>query len=416
MAGLGCNESMKILIPQASQILTVFKKDKSPIHITLDGGATGSFVKLDYAIKNKFKIWNNNQSAGLADNITNVKCVGYVEEIFYRDNWSVSFKGLVCENLKADIYGGQPFLVDNDIIQRSARNIITVHGKYTVMQTNPVIPATQPGSAALITLAKLNIEKTVLYPGQSIKIPIPSIITTEKVVIEPRVENKIDSWPAPFIADNIDGYAKIVNEEEDPIILPNDVNLISISECTVTDTKDVKQIKHESSNMKHRVNHLQNINKCINEKVLSLNQTERLRNIHEEYGDVFDGKLTGYNGYYGKHIVTLQWADDTRPKTERVHTPKWSTSKDVLLQKKIDQLTDMGVLTDPYEHNIQVKAVHPCFLQKKARAAGKTMDECDISEVRFLTAPNIINELCRQVQTKVPDQMKFSNLLERILV
>ena len=128
MAGLGCQQNVsKTLKPYPSQILTVFKKDKTPINITLDGGATGSFIKLDYALKHKFKIWNNNQSAGLADAQTHVNSLGYVEETFYRDNWQVKFRGLVLKNLNADIYGGQPFMIENDVIQRSAKGIITVH-------------------------------------------------------------------------------------------------------------------------------------------------------------------------------------------------------------------------------------------------------------------------------------------------
>ena len=44
LAGLGCFDDTKTVIPQPSQILTVFKKDKSPIHIVLDGGATASLL------------------------------------------------------------------------------------------------------------------------------------------------------------------------------------------------------------------------------------------------------------------------------------------------------------------------------------------------------------------------------------
>ena len=103
---------MKMLAPQPSQILTVFTKSGQPLDITLDGGATGSFIKYSCAIAHKFRIWPNNQSAGLADSKTSVKSIGYIEETFFRDNWSVKFRGLVVENLKADVYGGQPFMIE----------------------------------------------------------------------------------------------------------------------------------------------------------------------------------------------------------------------------------------------------------------------------------------------------------------
>ena len=140
LAALGAQETTRNLIPQPSQILTVFTRNGNALDITLDGGATGSFIKQACAVKNNFKIWPNNQSAGLADSKTCVKSIGYIEETFYRDSWAVKFKGLVVQNLKADIYGGQPFMIENDIIQRPAKKIITVLGKHTVMQTNTVLP------------------------------------------------------------------------------------------------------------------------------------------------------------------------------------------------------------------------------------------------------------------------------------
>lgn len=408
MASLG-TESIKVLEPKPSQILSMFTKNGDPVYITLDGGATGSFIKHECALKHKFKIWNNNQSAGLADNLTSVKSIGYVEETFYRDNWSVKFKGLVVENLKADIYGGQPFMIDNDIIQRPAKSTITVHGKYTVLQTNQSIPTTQTYSAALITLSNLNLDSKILLPGQKIEISLPNNITSKQVCIEPRLENKNDSWPLPKILDNINGRIDVTNDTEEPIVFGKDVHLISATECATVEIDNIKHTPHTkvlTENKDNPANILkQNVEAIKND--LKDTHISDLHHIHNKYKDVFNGELTGYNGFYGKHMVSLQWADDTRPKSSRVHMPKWSSNKDKLLQQKIDQLTEMGVLTDPYKHDIQIRCVHPCFLQKKGRAAHKDIDDCDINEVRFLTAANSVNEKCRQVQTKIPDQTEI---------
>ena len=233
----------------------------------MDSGATGSFIKLDYALKNKFKIWNNNQKAGLADSKTRVDSVGYVEETFYRDNWKVVFKGLVVNDLNADMYGGQPFIKDNDIIQRPAKQTITVHGKYTVMETNSTIASTINNSASLVTLNKINIDKKVVLPGQSIKIPVPHSISSEKIAIEPRIENKVDSWPRPQIVKIQDGHAQIKNETADPVIIPKDVKLVSMTECLET-----KPENRTSSTLQcaatipvsPRTNHLDTVNKSIN--------------------------------------------------------------------------------------------------------------------------------------------------------
>lgn len=376
----------------------------------MDGGATGSFVRLDYAIKHKFKIYKNNQCAGLADDKTNVKSLGYIEETFYRDNWNVIFKALIVENLKADCYGGQPFLIDNDIIQRPKKQIITIHGKFTVMQTNSTIPTTIPYSSAILTIANMKLENNVVFPGQNIEINIPPTITTSQVLIEPRLENKTN-WPSPQVININDGKINVSNDTPEPIILGNDVHIISLAACEEINNSNIKQIPHTKMNLTKRSDHINQVNDNINIGLLNRQQVETLQKIHSQYQDVFDGQMTGYNGYFGKHVVSLQWADDSRPKTTKMYSPKWSSNKDIMLQKKIDQLTEMGVLTDPYLHNIPIKAIHPCFLQKKSRAAHKDIDDCDITEVRFLTAPGSVNEKLRQVQTKIPDQNEIFQFL-----
>ena len=408
MAALG--ENTKTLIPQPSQILTVFTKDGNPIDITLDGGATGSFIKHSYAKEHNFKIWPNNQTAGLADSKTSVKSVGYIEEVFYRDSWAVKFKGLVVDNLKANIYGGQPFMIENDIIQRPAKNIITVLGKYTVMQTNSIIPTKYPNSAALITLAKMNIEKKVLLPNQCVQIPNRGNLPEGPILID--VRSKTNNI-APYIQDD-NQTISITNNTDAPLSIPTDINCVDITMCNTINIADIQTKPHmpgstsigETTNENHK-----KISSNINQSLLNDNQMAMLDEIHTTYKNVFDGHLTGYNGRFGKHIVSLQWADNTRPKTNKLYSPMWSSSKDVVLQKKIDQLTEMGVLADPYEHNIQVKCVHPCFLQKKARAGDKNVEDCSMDEIRFLTAPSAVNDKCRQVQTKVPDQNEIFKFL-----
>ena len=402
MAGL---ETIKTLDPQPSQILTVFTKSGNPVYITLDGGATGSFITKKCADENNFKIWKNNQSAGLADNLTSVKSVGYIEETLYRDKWSVIFKALVVDNLKAQAYGGQPFLISNDIIQRPAKNLITIHGQYTVLQTNANIPATMPNSAALITVANMNLKKEVLYPGQSINIPIPPTIISPKVSVLPWMETKVNNFPKLQIVDNKQGYVEIDNTTNEPIIIGSDLNVIGLRECIETDLAEIRQIPHTKRSFAKTNNHIDQINAKIKETdILSEKQINMLKSLHNDYNNVFDGQLTGYNHHFGKHTASIQWADDSRPKSARAYSPKWSSATDKLLQEKIDELTEMGVLTDPYENDIQIKCIHPCFLQKKARAGSKPLDQCNTDEVRFLTAANAVNDKCRQVQTKVPDQ------------
>ena len=42
-------------------------------------------------------------------------------------------------------------------------------------------------------------------------------------------------------------------------------------------------------------------------------------NAHENFSDIFNKDLKGgYNGYYGKHFCTLDWAGSERPSASKV--------------------------------------------------------------------------------------------------
>ena len=296
-------------------------------------------------------------------------------------------------------------MIENDIIQRPAKNIITVHGKYTIYQTNTNVTTPNPNSSALITLAKLNIKQSVILPDQHISIPIPKHISADVIIIEPRIDNRINHWPQPEILKVECQNINLYNRSQDPICIGKDVHLLGITPCIEINTSEIETKPHtKTNNIQHRENHVLTVNTKINTKILNHEQIDRLKKIHETHKDVFNGCLDGYNGKFGKHTVSLQWADNTRPKPTKVYKPNWSSTKDKILQDKIDQLTEMGVLADPYEHEVQIKCIHPCFIQKKGRAAHKQIEDCNLSEIRFLTAPNAVNEKCRQVQSAVPDQ------------
>ena len=259
----------------------------------------------------------------------------------------------------------------------------------------------------MITLAKMTLHKKVIYPGQSTEVSYSNNLPDAPVAVE--IRSKHDLTVMPSIQTNPDKIT-VTNTSTEPLIIPDDINIADLSTCNSVNIEDIQTKPHVKRSVSQNNNYKQ-VNLKIDKSNTNNTQIQRLEQIHEKYQNVFDGNLTGYNGRFGKHSASLQWADDTRPKTSRIHPPTWSSSKDIALQKKIDQLTDMGVLADPYEHNVQVKCIHSCFLQKKARAAAKNFDDCELDELRFLTAPNAVNEKCRQIQTVVPDQNQIFRFL-----
>ena len=83
----------------------------------------------------------------------------------------------------------------------------------------------------------------------------------------------------------------------------------------------------------------------------------------------------------------------------KCHVPKWAGKNDHVKQKKMDSLESQGVLIDPYQYNIPIKIISPSFLRVKARAKDKDLEDCDLSEIRWIISPSQLNPYLRQLQT-----------------
>ena len=127
--------------PIPSQILTVFKdlNNKFPLHIELDSGASINYCEENAVLQMGFKIYYNKQVSKLGDGVTKIESVGEINEIFYRNNWTVRFKAVVCKQLSSQFIGGTVFMVDNGIEQDFSNNVIRLLNKtITVVPTDPL--------------------------------------------------------------------------------------------------------------------------------------------------------------------------------------------------------------------------------------------------------------------------------------
>ena len=434
-----------------SLVLTVFYHGQ-PVHITLDGGATCNYIKQEVCQKYGFKINPNRQTSVLGDKRTKIESVGEIDEVFSRDTWTVRLRAIVVMTLGADIFGGTVFQNDNDIVPRQKTREITVHGKYRIYSTDMSLPLpqdispTQRAINASTTVITLNSNK-VLLPGNSIAIPIhPSeYCDGDMLVTEPRAENKNKNWPPPQMCAVSDNQIQLENKTSEPIIIGDDIHVIGINKTCQTiepdtwaaqspDASQEGQPAHRTVNPswalqtgvvadeewgeKYAVQNIQHDNKMktgfsfsepchinlihINNEKVDKNTRKRLDQIHSKYADVFHPTLQeGYNGAAGAHSVKLHWADSSRPPANKIYAPRWSTNRDDVLQSKMDQLTEDGVLLIPQEVDVQVKFISNVFLQKKGRAAHKNLNECSNDELRFLCDFTQLNSYLHPTPAKI---------------
>ena len=94
---------------------------------------------------------------------------------------------------------------------------------------------------------------------------------------------------------------------------------------------------------------------------------EKLISVHMKHFKVFDGDISeGYNGHSGDFMVDFNFLNNVPPRPHLGCVPSYNRSEDnVILQAKIDQLEEMGVVAKARDLNIIPRYASPCMLVKK---------------------------------------------------
>ena len=112
------------IIPIPSQIQ--FRNVRLPI--TLDSGATLSFIRLDLVNELMIPFKPNSQLATLADQQTLITAVGEIDVQVQFQNIPLRLRALVVQKLQAPCFGGTTFHVDNNIVTDMAAQTVEIHG------------------------------------------------------------------------------------------------------------------------------------------------------------------------------------------------------------------------------------------------------------------------------------------------
>ena len=400
-----------------SQVLTVYHGSE-PVNITLDSGATSSFITQEFCKKLKLKILPNGQMARLGDGCTLMATLGEIDINLTRNKWSVRLQAIVVEKLNSDIYGGMNFMKENDIQTRPLTGEIKIQNKFVIYQTNtlmspPQLKAISTNTSTVMLPKKIHFPPVMPFfnePSEAadikgrndnvlnVVLPI-EFKDDEFVYIEPRIENKVKEWPPAQLLPVKNGLISIENSTDKPVSIPKEVHLINVLKVETTPALDVLNQPSLCSTSSFSRDNLANIDKTavnnaenIDVSKAPTNLQVKLRKAHLQYADVFAPDLsTGYNGRSGEHFVRLQFADDNRPQMSKCHVPKWSGKNDQIKQKKMDVLESQGVLVDPYKEGISIKLISPSFLRVKARAKEKDLEECEMSKIRWIISPGQLN-------------------------
>ena len=381
--------------PIPSQTLSVQDINNKDIHLDLDSGATVSYAKLSSVLAHGFKIKPNSQLSNLADGKTKLPSIGEIDEMLYRNSWSVRLHAIVTKNLHCEFVAGNNFIKENSVIQDLNSKTISVHKKYTIAETSKsLILPTQPNN-----LLVQNNHLNVILPGQEVNLPVPHQEHTV-LAVQPWHQNKNDLWPEPQLCAVQNGQICIKNNLPEPVQVKDTAKLQvrTLSDQISTDNKYV------NNNITSTVTEPLDTTKMIeiNKDDIHPDIIRYVTDIHDTYKDVFDNDLSnGYNHRYGKHIAKLNWAGSTKPTANKVQNVNYDQATKKLLQEVCDDLTNKGVLGIPQEYNVSVQYCSPSFLVRKQKAKNKSKQDLNKDDVRLVINFTKLNDYLKNLPTSV---------------
>jgi hypothetical protein len=432
-------------------MLTVYNNHR-PLNITLDSGATVSFIRLAVAIDHEFSIQPNQQLALLADEKTRLAALGEIDVTLIRANFSVRLRALVVKNLQADCFGGTNFHLDNDVEPRIKTGQIKLHSRFNVLQTNPILPlpslshSPNPSAGASIVPSPL-LTSTGCPHDQKQTVPVtppepeaipnlpPTPITVRRAIsILPSAFSELPLPPTlasrstisiqplcmtaagldPQICTIVDGAAILRNHTASPILLAAKSQLLAVPAQSTPTLQPSRPLPAADIRLlpPHVRPSLPKIH--INSTGLSTDQLTRLEAIHNTNSTAFHPDLsTGYNHKSGKYFANLRFKEDSRPEAKSLDVPQYNRQCTSLQQALMDRLETQNVLVNPHDHGIEVKSVSPSWVIQKGSAKNKALKDCTIDELRWVVAFNNLNDHLLPKPAKVSSLTKAVKFLAR---
>ena len=376
---------------------------KKVVHVTLDSGATVSFILLSEAIRLGMKIEKASQLANQADGETKMYVLGEVHDTLIRGNIKFIFNALVVKKLNnATILAGMNFLLENNVCQEPHKH--RVQEKYSIEETPPQMIY----SASIPVTKTVNIKKMhTLLPNDHMQIDLPEQFPSNaKLVVDSTDQaNPNQTWLCQeiqavnrtLIIENTTSQPIILGKNQDTSVLKlrpitsipknnshiytkyekDNLNLEDFQkdECTL---EYVDRINSAGANKRSKDNeYLPLTDKdedCdikqifIEPGVMNEKQHGRLWSILRKYCKVFNNDISeGYNNASGEFDVDWNWINDQKPPPGVSKQEVYTNEKmNQLKQDKIDWMESENICFKAHLLGVPVKYASLTMLVPKA--------------------------------------------------
>lgn len=367
------------------------------VEATLDTGATANLLREDKALSLQAKITPTNQRVRWGDAKTNIDVLGETELTLYRNKKPFHLTAVVCRDIDTELLAGMPFLKANDIgIRPYTDEIILDGGEYIHYNSS-----SKPVNKVRRVTVSSNHSDTVL-PGQSIKLSVPGCSGT--VAVEPRYDasfNKIISdqsrmWPMPQILPVDNGTICIPNLSSEPVRVRKLEHICNVHpEVSPPDPlPEFKPINTAMTKPTLPKKGLYSDQVTLNpDNLLSKSEENLFRQTLETYDEVFNPKISVYNGKSGSCYVEVNIGANLPPQ-RKGRLPFYGKDDLADLQNKFDEMVEKGILSRPQDIGVTVENTHPSFFVKNKL------------KKRLVTDFSSIADYCRPTPSHLPSVEK----------
>ena len=373
----------------------------TPVHVTLDCGATGNLISSDAARRIGASIIKTSQGARQADGSSPLDIIGETRFSLTLDGQNFHFEGLVANNLDGDLLGGVPFMVHNDIAIRPAKHEITLSDNHTIQYPDS---RSQTPAAVRAVILRGQSNSVTVWPGEYFDVNVPTatgLPRDQSYILEPRGESKSPvnagpSWPPTGVYQSVGHSIKIPNDTSYPLIVKKNAHFCQVREvtCSKPDTCDafgekpapappIPQRKQSPEEYK--------MVKVDPDCLLSPAERQAFMDVNSEFRAVFSTKDKLYNGHSGpiEGVVNM---GPVLPPQRKGKLPLYGRGRLEELQAKFDDLEREGVFARPEDVGVCVEYLNPSFLVNKP--GGGT---------RLVTAFAEVGRYCKPQPSLMPD-------------
>lgn len=318
----------------------------------------------------------SSQSAHQADGSSPMKVVGETRLTFNRGANKFQFEGLVVENLDVDILAGTPFMSSNDISVRPARRLVTLADGAVFSYGSTDSELAKNAVRRTITLRAPPVSTTV-WPGEFLEITLPPDAPSDAIyAMEPRLDarmgkgNAMHDWPHPGVIPSVAGIIRIPNLSDEPHVLKRHQHFCQVDPLSTSsipsqasDTLTITPIARHLPQRPASVQHSRGV-QVDPDNLLPPGFRDRFHSVLNQYDEVFDPAIPGYNGAVGPFEAKVNMGP-VEPPQRKGRLPLYGRDKLTELQQKFDELERLGVFRRPEDVGVSVEYLNLSFLIRK---------------------------------------------------